>query len=44
VKKEREEDGWRIRRKKLGRKAYCSPTLGFDLYLLNTWNSPNLGS
>jgi hypothetical protein len=38
MKKEKEEDGWQIRRKKLGRKADFSPTLSFDFFLLNAWN------
>jgi hypothetical protein len=40
VKKEKEEDGWQIRRKKLGRKADFSPTLGSDFFLLNARNPP----
>jgi hypothetical protein len=36
VKKEKEEDGWRIRRKKLGRKANFSPTLSsISSYLMH---------
>jgi hypothetical protein len=40
VKKVKEEDGWRIRRIKLGRKADFSPILGSDFFLLNAWNPP----